>query len=197
LAAGQRATSVIKSRLDVFSKHGITRNKELSHACISHKTSASQSLSVLAAGSYCLVLARNRLLVGRAITVYSQNGGKSGAHLRQHNIQNIGLLSYAVVQGYENSMHTQFRSVLRSSASLQSSTFLHVPSEHFLWLLPGTQTLSVDGRSLDLNTEAWSIFRSLNANLGPLLTAVAELVKLKKKRQKRADVDRDSDREEE
>ena len=85
------------------------------------------------------------------ITLYCRRGGKVAVHAWKPETSNIGEVSYLVMQVYEPLLHTKFRAVHHRVAALQTVTFSHLPSDHFLRTLPGSKTLSADGRFLDLS----------------------------------------------
>ena len=67
------------------------------------------------------------------ITTYCRSGGKSGVHVWHESIDSIGLLSYLVIQVYEQVLSlNQFRAVYQRVVSLQTFSYLHTPSDRFL-----------------------------------------------------------------
>ncbi|PSR82258.1 hypothetical protein PHLCEN_2v6105 [Hermanssonia centrifuga] len=141
LAAGQRATTVVNRRYKVFSKHHIPQSKELGDALIGISHSSQPNHQLLKPG---------------------RNGAKNGTHAWVADTKNIGLVSYLVMQVYEPAFLTKFRAVHQRVAALQTYSFLHVSSDHFLRTLPGTQTLSTDGRTMELNQDAYAVFQGLD-----------------------------------
>jgi hypothetical protein len=70
------------------------------------------------------------------------------------------------MQIYEYAHHRAFRGVHQRNAVLNIISFVHVHSDCFLCLLPGTPSLSVDARTLRLEEKPFEIFSELRQKLG-------------------------------
>ncbi|KAJ7726801.1 hypothetical protein B0H16DRAFT_1332014, partial [Mycena metata] len=70
------------------------------------------------------------------ITMYSENGGKAGAHAWVPTCDTIGSLSYMVVQFYQHLYRRQFKFNDRNYAAPGTLRFVHLPSNSFLSVLP-------------------------------------------------------------
>lgn len=104
-------------------------------------------------------------------------------HAWHENAKNIGLVSYIVMQVYEPAFSKKFRAVHRHIAALQTFSFLHVPSDHFLRMLPTPQNLSADGRSLELDEESHAVFQDLDSprSKAAILASILLLGKARRK----------------
>jgi hypothetical protein len=120
------------------------------------------------------------------LAFYSQGGGKSPGHSWQSTSRTIGAVSYLAVQTYEQFHHTVFRAVHHAVAALQVFTFIHLPSDYFLSLLPGSVSLSADRRSLEVDASGLAVFRGLQAGSRVLVAACKELQQARRKGRKRA-----------
>ncbi|KAJ3554974.1 hypothetical protein NM688_g2825 [Phlebia brevispora] len=162
LAAGQRAAAAVTRRLKNFSAYCVPQYQELGDALIGKPSPAKLHHTPLTAGIYGIVLHENKLFVGRVITLYCRSGGKGVTHSWQAEAASIGAVSYVVLQLYEAVLANRFRAIHRHVLGLQTFTFAHVPSDHFLRTLPGSQSLSADRRTLQLDHIASNIFQTLD-----------------------------------
>jgi hypothetical protein len=178
---------VVKRRNKVFAKQGLPRTiiEELTDGL----TGISGNRSPLCAGTFGLVIAKSRLLVAKGtrfsvglllsfslffsvLTLYSQGGGKNAAHAWQEETRSIGAISYLGVQVFEPAFRSRFRAIHSDATALQLYTFAHLSSDFFLRILPGSQTLSQDLRTLELNISAYEIYDAYSRYLLQLLAAV-------------------------
>jgi hypothetical protein len=113
--------------------------------------------------------------------MYSQSGGKGSAHAWLSDSNNIGAISYLVVQTHEYGYHRNFRTV--HHAVLHMGTYALLPSDCFLRTLDATPgpTLSQDSRTLTLDDKHIRIFNELRAKLHEILMAVRALAAARKK----------------
>ncbi|KAI0309338.1 hypothetical protein OF83DRAFT_1179744 [Amylostereum chailletii] len=115
LAAGQRATTVVKRRLTVFSRYKIPTAgglvEGLTNAMIGKPDTMHPALRPLSDGVYGIVLHDNKLMLGRVLFVYSQGGGKNATHAWRPEVLSIGAVSYIAMQVYEHSYGLTFRAV--------------------------------------------------------------------------------------
>lgn len=108
------------------------------------------------------------------LTFYSKEAGSGSRHAWQSSTSSISALSYLVVQAYEKSATTSFRSVHRSKAGIRAETFLHIPSAQFLCRLQDNvifddlQTITVGGKD-------WTSFQKLSKCSEALGVAIKEL----------------------
>ena len=109
------------------------------------------------------------------LSFYSQGGGKVAAHSWQSDTRSIGAVSYLAIQVYEYAHHRTFRAVHQRNAALQVFTFGHLPSDHFLRLLPGQPQLAPDGRTLTVDEEAIRVFTELRGKEKQVHLAVKAL----------------------
>ncbi|THG93067.1 hypothetical protein EW026_g8061 [Hermanssonia centrifuga] len=183
LAAGQHLTTVVNRRFKIFREQGVPHFKDLGDALIGATNTAQPNHRLLAEGDYGIVAHNRWLLVGRVLTLYCRGGGKAGVHAWHENAKSIGLVSYIVMQVYELAFSKKFRAVHRHIAALQTSLFLHVPSNHFLRMLPSAQNLSIDGHSLELDDESYAVFRDLDSlqSKAAILAAIPLLGKARRK----------------
>jgi hypothetical protein len=72
------------------------------------------------------------------LTMYEKGGGKYGRHCWTKECQNIGMLSYIVVQVWRQSLgqRCQFKTVHGPSSHLALPRFAHIPPTSFLFALP-------------------------------------------------------------
>ncbi|KAH7912049.1 hypothetical protein BJ138DRAFT_1005353, partial [Hygrophoropsis aurantiaca] len=192
LAAGQRAATVIRRRLKLFSQHWVPQINQLADALVGVPNSQQRHHELLVPGNYGIVIVREKLFIGKVLAIYSQGGGKFGAHSWQPSVKSIGSVSYIAMQIYEYAILQQFRAIHQGTASLQAVTFAHVPSDHFLRRLSGRITLSTDGRSLELEMNLFSVFAELLGKLPAILAAVKSL-NVARKQGKKADTGNEED----
>ncbi|KAJ6464937.1 hypothetical protein C8R45DRAFT_756072, partial [Mycena sanguinolenta] len=123
LAAGSRAKNTMKRRRTIFGKV----------KCISRVAEAGiGSTSPLVTGMYGFVMLGSEIFLALVITMYSRTGGKAGAHAWVPSCDNIGSLSYMIVQLYQYSYRHQFKISNRNYAILGTLRFAHLPSNSFL-----------------------------------------------------------------
>ncbi|KAH7911038.1 hypothetical protein BJ138DRAFT_1126340 [Hygrophoropsis aurantiaca] len=175
LAAGQRAAIVVRRRLKLFSQYRVPQVNQLSDALVGVPNSQQQHHELLIPGTYGIVVVRERLFIGQILAIYSQGGGKAGAHSWQPSVKSIGSVSYLAMQIYEHMILQQFRAIHQGMAALQAVTFEHLPSDRFLRRLSGRIALSADGRSLELGIEQFSVYAELLGNLPAVLAAIKSL----------------------
>ncbi|KAH7914242.1 hypothetical protein BJ138DRAFT_1057256 [Hygrophoropsis aurantiaca] len=120
------------------------------------------------------------LLIAKVLAIYSQGGGKAGAHAWQPQVKSIGAVSYLATQVYEHAFHLQFRAVHQRAAALQAFTFAHLPSDKFLYRIPGPMTITSDRRLLDVDQSTFSTFMELQKQLPRLQAALKALSKARK-----------------
>ncbi|KAJ7686963.1 hypothetical protein B0H17DRAFT_1136628 [Mycena rosella] len=118
--------------------------------------------------------------------MYSKNGGKAGAHSLAHRCENIGALSYMIVQTYEHSFSRQFKNTRRCDLALGSfNQFGHFPSISFLALLPleedGTDGVKVFPNHAEIGLQAYKAFEALMAEREEVCKAVASLNTVRRK----------------
>ncbi|THH16626.1 hypothetical protein EUX98_g9272 [Antrodiella citrinella] len=183
LAAGQRAQTVSARRLKKFTEFFVPSPLDLSHAMVGTPSSSQLHSCPLQRGSYGLVIVDSQLMVCKVIALFSRGGGKTGVHSWYASLDNIGLLSYASVQIYEPSAGQpgKFRAIHRRSSTLQCYTFAHLPSDAFLRLLPGVQTLSQDQKILHLNRSSGIIYNTYAGDTQNINSAVTSLMKARRK----------------
>ncbi|EPT04287.1 hypothetical protein FOMPIDRAFT_5882, partial [Fomitopsis schrenkii] len=113
----------------------------------------------LQAEQYCIVIYDNGLYIAKVLAIYSRTGGKGTAHAGLST--NIGLVSYASVQIFEPWLQTRFRAILAKVVHLRSLTFAHHMSDEVVTMLPGTQTLTADKTTLEVDPVGYSLFLQL------------------------------------
>jgi hypothetical protein len=114
-------------------------------------------------------------LFAPVLVLYSQGGGKSGAHSWQASTQNIGAVSYISMQLYEAAFQSTFWAIHQGIATLQALTFNHASPDHFLQLLPGHHSLSPDLRYLELTGATYAVYSHLQDLSPKLVQVVADL----------------------
>jgi hypothetical protein len=86
-----------------------------------------------------------------------------------------GVMSYISMQIYEQAFQLSFGAIHQSTAALQLVTFDHLSPDHFLQVLPGCVTLSLDLRYLELEDTGYAVYSQLQG-IGPkLLHVVTDL----------------------
>ncbi|KAL7280261.1 hypothetical protein ACG7TL_005174 [Trametes sanguinea] len=180
LAAGQRALMIVQRRGQLFAQYKVPQSAFLKDALVgTPAVSMGSDHKHLRSGAWGIVYHAGRLFVVEVVCVYSQNAAKGSPHAWREGVDSIGLASYIVVQAYEQSPGmNRFRAVHERVVSLQTASFLHVPSDHFLRTLPGVDpSFSFDRKAVRLNSQAYEVFCRLNddAVRGPLQTAVKAL----------------------
>ena len=89
------------------------------------------------------------------------------------------------LQVFEHSYGRTFRAIFGQKATLQVNTLAHIDSNTFLWLLPWAPAFNTHGEKfIELNTEAYAIFQSLQKHRNALAEAVKELGRLRRGRKK-------------
>ncbi|KAJ7436725.1 hypothetical protein B0H11DRAFT_2255972 [Mycena galericulata] len=174
LAAGSRAKDAMKRRRTIFGKA----------KCISRVAQAGVgSSSQLEAGSYGFVMIGSEILLARVITMYSKNGGKTGAHSWVPSCDTIGSLSYMVVQLYQHSYRRQFKMQHRDYTALGTLRFNHLPSNSFLFLLSqdDNEGVSIFREHVEVGLRATKIFEELSDERELLAKAVASLNMVRRK----------------
>lgn len=109
-------------------------------------------------------------------------------HAWHESIDSIGLASYIVVKVYEHNLGlNQFAAVHTRVAALQVSSFLHVPSDHFLCKLPGEHIIT--NQTVRLSNAAYSVYSELNrpSSKSKVAAAVKLLDSVRKQGEKRAE----------
>lgn len=142
------------------------------------------------------------LFIVTVIKASSRGGGKTGMHIWQPYINNIGKLSYTKVQVFEHHIHRQFQAITRSMAAHRTSLLAHLSSDCVLCLLPGTHELSNGEQTLTIDPKGLEVFRLYQAtDVYPrVLKAVQALIKARAKAARRKgnakdSVDAESDEE--
>ncbi|EPS94987.1 hypothetical protein FOMPIDRAFT_82728 [Fomitopsis schrenkii] len=120
----------------------------------------------LQAEQYCIVIYDEGLYIAKGLST------------------NIGLVSYASVQIFELWLHNRFRAILAKVVHLRSLTFAHLMLDEILTMLPGTQTLTADKTTLEVDPVGYSLFLQLRAVLPLVLGAVTFLRKARRKKTK-------------
>ena len=96
------------------------------------------------------------------ISLYSQGGGKSGAHSWQKSLLNISAISYIFLQMYELSHAILFWAIHGHVASMQAYTFTHLHSDYFLCILPDNPSISQDRWHLHLDKASLQLYSHLD-----------------------------------
>jgi hypothetical protein len=120
------------------------------------------------------------------LALYSQGGGKSGIHSWQGITRNLGAISYISAQLYEQSFNSLFRAVHKELAHLQGFTFDHFTTDSFLRRLPGSQNISPDLRTLQLDNVAYAAYSELLLHLPKLLLVLRDLQRKRKQANSKA-----------
>ncbi|KAI0671447.1 hypothetical protein C8Q78DRAFT_1028953 [Trametes maxima] len=163
LAAGQRASTVLRHRQRTFTAHNIPQANVLADALVASPNDSSKPQHTILCTTNCygLVYIDSRIFVGRVLAIYTRDGSKSGAHCWRATCDHIGLVSYIAVQIYEQLHGLEFRAILRKMAIFQTFSFAHLSADQFLCVLPGTHHLSMDRRTLTLDNANLPLLQSL------------------------------------
>ena len=78
-----------------------------------------------------------------------------------------------------------FRAAHQQNATLQVFTFVHLPANHFLCLLPGQLQLAPDDCTLNVDEEAIHVFTKLRSKERQVHLAVQALAAARKKARKK------------
>ncbi|KAJ3002796.1 hypothetical protein NUW54_g5652 [Trametes sanguinea] len=164
LAAGQRALKIVEWRGKLFTKFRVPQSALLTDALVGTPHPSRRDHRRLQAGVWGIVYHAGHLFLVDVVCVYSQNAAKGSPHAWREGVDSIGLVSYIVVQAYERSPGmNRFRPVHDRVVTLQTVSYLHVPSEHFLRTLPGSDpSFSLDRKAVRLNNEAYEVFCTLD-----------------------------------
>ncbi|CDO73700.1 hypothetical protein BN946_scf185015.g28 [Trametes cinnabarina] len=196
LAAGRRAATVLSRHLKIFSQHKVPESSSLADAMVGKLDPQQPKYSPIQAMSkqcYGLICHESRVLVGRVLAVYCRDGSKGGKHVWRESVDKIGLVSYLAVQVYEPVHGVQFRGILRRMAPFQTLTFALISSDVFLRLLPGTHSLSLDQKSLTLDSSLLPALQRFTspAAVSKIILAVNALSKARRKSKEVTSVDDD------
>jgi hypothetical protein len=112
-----------------------------------------------------------RLLV---LTFYSKEAGSGTRHAWQASTSAISALSYLVVQAFEKTAPSRFRSVHRSKAGIRADTFFHLPSNQFLCRLQG-EVVYTDSQTILVADADWTAFQKLSKCSSALGSAIKGL----------------------
>ncbi|KAJ7114967.1 hypothetical protein C8R44DRAFT_534754, partial [Mycena epipterygia] len=118
------------------------------------------------------------------ITMYSKNGGKAGAHAWVPNCENLGSLSYILVQLHQHLYRCQFKCTDRNYAALGTLRFAHLPANSFLSILPQEdvpEMVKEFRQHVEIGPHGQKIFDELSMELEVLAKAVASLNTIRRK----------------
>ena len=111
------------------------------------------------------------------LTMYEKGGGKVTRHAWTGECQNIGLISYLVVQLWRQSLGQWclFKAIHSTSSHLALPRFAHIPSAAFLYAIP-IGFASRNGKDITLNAHFMdSVFGKLLASKPSITTSVHSL----------------------
>ncbi|KAJ7217530.1 hypothetical protein C8J57DRAFT_1537654 [Mycena rebaudengoi] len=164
LAATGRASARVKRRRTIFTKL----------KCVATIAEAGVGSSrPLAPNCYAFAMNGSELVLVRVVTMYSKSGGTAGVHAWVPSADNIGALSYLLVQIYQHSYRRQFRMLHRALGTFQ---FEHLPSNSILALVPEEENLvKVFWDHVEIGRGAQKMFDDLVDEKEALATAVASL----------------------
>ncbi|KIJ05055.1 hypothetical protein PAXINDRAFT_183005 [Paxillus involutus ATCC 200175] len=89
LAAGQRATAVIRRRQKFFAKYRVPQWQQLGDGLINVPNSAQPHHNLLTPNSWGFVLVDKAMFIGKVLAIYSRGGGKNAAHSWQPEVKSI------------------------------------------------------------------------------------------------------------
>ncbi|KAJ7776539.1 hypothetical protein DFH07DRAFT_731901 [Mycena maculata] len=115
------------------------------------------------------------------VTMYSKNGGKSGAHSWTPTCSTIGALSFLVVQVYELEHRRHFKVIPHCTAALGTVRFEHLPANSFLALLPKEESIKTLHNHVEIGLRAHKIFEELVLEKDVLAKAVSSLNTVRRK----------------
>ncbi|KAJ7229028.1 hypothetical protein GGX14DRAFT_616418, partial [Mycena pura] len=191
--AGKRAADAIRRRRTVFK--GLKSITTIAEAGVG-------TGCPLIPGSYGFVVVGSDMVLACVLAMYTRRGGKAAAHSILPSCENIGDVSYLLVQTFESFYRRQFRQTHSKDMHLGIKRFAHLPSASFLTQIPGGSDIKVSAANIEIGQAAYNIFRALHDEREKIVTAVATLNTVRRKRGQTAsildleDAD-DSDREEE
>ncbi|KAJ7208611.1 hypothetical protein GGX14DRAFT_566827 [Mycena pura] len=134
----------------------------------------------LLTGSWGFVGGDGKILLARVLTMYTKNGSKASAHSFTPQCDNIGRLSYIVVQIYEQHYMRSF-SFTRRGDHLHVLRFIHIPSTSFLAIIPPDHTPRVAASHVELGNWAYQLFKGFDNEREAILKAAAALGTVKRK----------------
>lgn len=109
--------------------------------------------------------------------MYEKGGGKYGRHSWTKECQNIGMLSYLVVQLWRQSLgqRCQFKTVHGPSSHLALPRFAHIPSASFIYAVP-VGFASRNEHGIEINHSFMDrVFAKLNASKSLIISSVHSL----------------------
>ncbi|KAJ7111863.1 hypothetical protein C8R44DRAFT_632580, partial [Mycena epipterygia] len=152
--------------------------------CVSRVAEAGVGKTLpLQAGSYGFAMVGSEILLARVITMYSKNGGTAGAHAWVSDCENLGSLSYMVVQLYQHLYRRQFKCTDRNYAVLGTLRFGHLPANSFLSILPQEdvlETVKEFRQHVEIGLRGEKIFDELLIEREVLAKAVASLTTIRR-----------------
>ncbi|KAJ7200399.1 hypothetical protein GGX14DRAFT_572153 [Mycena pura] len=134
----------------------------------------------LLTGSWGFVGSDGKILLARVLTMYTKNGSKAAAHSFTPQCDNIGRLSYIIVQIYEQHYMRSF-SFTRRGDHMHILRFMHIPSTSFLAIIPPDHTPRVAASHVELGNWAYQLFKGFNNEREAILKAAAALGTVKRK----------------
>ncbi|KAF8589040.1 hypothetical protein K439DRAFT_1613107 [Ramaria rubella] len=125
----------------------------------------------LSYGDFGIVLWNERLVLAKVVHLYAKNGGKPSNHSWVAKTSSIGLLSYLVLQVFENLRQGQFKDTPRELASLYVKGFGHILSAAFLYRFPGSPIVGAHG-DLVLPAQSFQLWQEMQRALRAVKVAV-------------------------
>ncbi|KAJ7206607.1 hypothetical protein GGX14DRAFT_337090, partial [Mycena pura] len=97
------------------------------------------------------------------LAMYTRRGGKAAAHSILPSCENIGVVSYLLVQTFESFYRRQFRQTRSKDMHLGIKRFAHLPSASFRTQIPGAtgSDIKVSAANIEIGQAAYNIFRAL------------------------------------
>ncbi|PBK82283.1 hypothetical protein ARMGADRAFT_946857, partial [Armillaria gallica] len=115
-------------------------------------------------------------------TVYSKSAGKGSNHAWIPSTENIGTVSYLVVQLYEHLSRRTFQRVHRQFALMGLSRMAHLPSNSFVTAVPA-ESVKMAGDQVNITSQTMDIFEDLVAEKKEILKGVVNLNTVRRKGQ--------------
>ncbi|KAJ7142427.1 hypothetical protein C8R44DRAFT_725783 [Mycena epipterygia] len=134
--------------------------------------------SPLKTRAYGFLMVGSEILLARVITMYSKNRGKAGVHTWVPNCNNLGSLSYMVVQLHQHLYRHQFKCTDCNYAALGTLQFAHLLANSFLSILPQEdvpEMVKEFRQHIEIGPCGQKIFDKLSMELEVLAKAVTSL----------------------